>query len=321
MFEDDFESYDDFVLDFPPWIQFDGDGSPTYGMTYYDYPNEYYTGSFIIFNPSQTTPPCPYAPPHSGQKFAACFNAVLPATNDDWLITPQLGPASYEEVSFWARSYTDDYNLDRFQVGISTTDTNPSSFTIISPGNYIEAPITWTQYTYDISAYSGNSIYIAIHCVSYDAFILMVDDFSVTGSTVISEPKIYCEGNINWENVKAGSTVNATFRVYNSGDPGSLLSWKVDSFPTWGTWTFTPSSGIGLEKDHYVEILVQVVAPAEKKKTFTGKIKIINTNNESDFCEIDVTLITPRTIKEFTLLQWILQRYPNMFPKLRRILM
>ena len=180
LFEDDFESYADFVLDFPPWTQFDGDGAGTYGFTSYDFLNEHYTGSYIIFNPSQCTPPVPDAPPHSGDKYAACFNAVLPDINDDWMFTPQLSSSAFDELSFWARSYIDDYNLDRFEVGVSTTDTNPSSFTIISTGPYIEAPIEWTEYTYDLSSYSGD-IYIGIHCVSNDAFFLMVDDFSVTG--------------------------------------------------------------------------------------------------------------------------------------------
>ncbi len=321
IFEDDFENYTDFVLDFPPWIQVDNDYAPTYGFESYDFPNEHYTGSFIIFNPDMCTPPVPDAPPHSGGKYAACFNAVLPDSNDDWLITPQLSSTNaFDEVSFWARSYTDQYNLDRFQVGISTTDTNPSSFTIISPGSYIEAPIVWTQYTYDISAYTGD-IYLAINCVSYDSFILMVDDFTVSeGGAPPPAPAISCEGTLSWPEVNAGATVNATFQVCNIGEPGSLLSWKVDSYPTWGTWTFTPSSGTGLAEGDCVTISVEVKAPTEKKKTFTGKVKMVNLINASDFCEIDVSLTTPRAINGYTLIQWILQKYPNMFPILRHIL-
>jgi hypothetical protein len=190
IFEDDFESYENFTLDFPPWTQYDGDGATTYGSTDYDFPNEYYTGSYILFNPSLCTPPMTDAPPHSGEKFAACFNAYLPAINDDWLFSPQLSSTDFDKVSFWARAYTDKYNLDRFEVGISTTDTNSSNFTIISDLPYIEATINWTEYVYNISSYSGD-IYIAIHCVSNDSFILMIDDFKVTEKE--------CEPNIDVE--------------------------------------------------------------------------------------------------------------------------
>ena len=318
VFQDDFESYADFVLDFPPWIQVDVDGAATYGMTNYDYPNEYYVGSFMIFNPSQTTPPCPDAPPHSGDKFAACFNAVLPASNDDWLITPQLSSAQFGEVSFWARSYTDAYNLDRFQVGISTTDTNPASFTIISTGAYIEAPIVWTQYTYDLSAYSGD-IYIAIHCVSNDAFILMVDDFMVTDETSPPPvPAICCEGELAWPSVKAGATVTGEFEVCNCGEEGSLLNWEVASFPTWGTWTIVPDSGEDLLAGDCVTVNVTVVAPAEKKKTFTGTVKLINVDNPDDFCEIDVSLTTPRArFVNNPLFFRILERFESLFTILK----
>lgn len=133
-------------------------------------------------------------------------------------------------------------------------------------------------------------------------------------------PKICCEGNILFEKVKAGSTVNATFKVCNCGEPGSLLNWKVDTYPTWGTWTFTPGSGTGLAEGDCVTITVEIVAPADKKKTFTGKIKMMNSDNASDFCEIDVSLTTPKAKTGFTLIQWILQQYPNMFPILRHIL-
>jgi hypothetical protein len=116
----------------------------------------------------------------------------LPATNDDWLITPQLNAVQFDTVSFWARAYTSDYNLDRFRVGVSTTDTDPSSFTIISTEPYIEAPAEWTEYVFDIKSYSGD-IYIAINCVSYDGFWLCIDDF------VVHEVQEQCEPAIDVE--------------------------------------------------------------------------------------------------------------------------
>ena len=183
LFEDGFESYNDFVLNFPPWTQYDGDKRPTCGISGYTFPNQGYVGSFIIFNPSQVTPPLQGHPPHSGQKYAACFDAVPPPFNNDWLITPQLSAYEYDQLSFWARSLNDAYGLEKIQVGVSTTDNDPSSFEIISQLPYIEVPIMWTQYTYDLSDYNGEDIYIAIHCVSEDAFALFVDDFQVTGTS------------------------------------------------------------------------------------------------------------------------------------------
>ncbi len=181
-FEDDFESYDDFAIDFSPWTNIDVDGSTTYGMTDIDWPNAFAEQSFIIFNPLQTTPPVDDIIPHSGDKLAACFAATAPP-NDDWLVTPMVNVAAGSNLSFWAKSYTADYGLERFRVGVSTTGMDPADFTIISEGDYVEAPVEeWTEFNYDLGAYAGQSVYVAIQCISSDAFILLVDDFYIGAS-------------------------------------------------------------------------------------------------------------------------------------------
>ena len=181
IFEDGFETYENFILDFPPWTQYDGDGGSTRGSLDYNFTNEYYNGSFIIFNASATEPPANGTSwdAHTGDKYAACFSTRPPDNpNYDWLINPELdigGKKIYisihcvsddsfvfmlddfsvnesgndVEISFWAKSNTDQYGLERFQVGVSTTDNNISSFEIITPEPYVEAPTEWTEYTYN----------------------------------------------------------------------------------------------------------------------------------------------------------------------------
>ena len=179
-FEDDFESYDDFVLEFSPWTTLDVDGAPTYGMTGIDWPNIYTEQAYIIFNPSMTTPAVEDIIPHSGNKVAACFASVPPPTNDDWLITPMLAIGADYTTSFWAKSYTADYGLEKFRVGVSTTGMDPGDFTIISEGDYLEAPADdWMEFVFDLTDYAGEEVYIGIQCVSEDAFIFLVDDFYV----------------------------------------------------------------------------------------------------------------------------------------------
>ena len=205
-FEDDFESYDDFVLEFAPWTNLDVDGSATYGMEGVDWPNSGSPQAFIIFNPSTTTPPVDDMPPHSGDKLAACLAAVPSPTNDDWLITPILNMGSAYTLSFWAKSYTDLYGLERFRVGVSTTGMDPTDFTIISAGDYVEAPVEdWTEFTYDLSAYAGEDVYIGIQCVSNDAFIFMVDDVTIGSakSSIVYNPAQLVVG-------KATKSVNYT---------------------------------------------------------------------------------------------------------------
>jgi hypothetical protein len=77
------------------------------------------------------------------------------------------------------KSITDQYGLERFNVLVSTGSTNPNDFTSISGGTYIEAPTTWTQYSYGLDAYANQTIRVAIQCVSNDAFIFMVDNVEI----------------------------------------------------------------------------------------------------------------------------------------------
>ena len=170
---DDFESYEDFSIQFGDWTLHDVDMSVNYGYPGVTFPHMNEPGAYIIFNPETTTPPIPVMTAHSGSKFAASF-ASYPAPDSDWLITPLLDGVGV--IHFWARSFNDTYGLERFKVGVSTSGTHPTSFNIISGPGYVQAPTEWTEYIYDLSAYSGQDIYVGIQCVSNDAFIFMVDD-------------------------------------------------------------------------------------------------------------------------------------------------
>ena len=176
---DGFETYSDFSIQFSPWTLTDIDTSQTWGFEGISFNNQYARMSFIVFNPSATNPAMTglAIQPHSGSKLAACFAAKTPP-NNDWLISPQLIAGTNTSVSFWVKSYSSQYGLERYKVGVSTTNTSPGSFTIISGTNYLTAPAdAWQQQTFNLNAYDGQTIYIGIQCVSNDAFVFMVDDF------------------------------------------------------------------------------------------------------------------------------------------------
>lgn len=148
--------------------------------------------------------------------------------------------------------------------------------------------------------------------------------FVITGHEPI--PDLICKGSLSWTRVKPASTVTGNFDVGNDGDIGSLLNWAVEttSLPSWGTsWSFTPASGTGLPKGSWTTVAVSVVAPNEKNKNYTGKIKVINTDDSSDYCEIDVSLVTPKN-RAFNMINGFVLRFlvqhPHMFPILRGIL-
>jgi hypothetical protein len=193
LFEDSFETYNDFIITgIGGWTLHDLDLRPTYGFTGVTFANGTNTiKSFQVFNSTTTTAPLtPSATSNwagrTGVKAMVCFAAVPNATvltNDDWMISPQITlAASGNMLSFWGKSCDAQFGDERFSVYVSTTGTAVADFTKISdePDTPSPGDVIYHEYTYDLDAYAGQPIYIAIQCTSADQFGFAVDDFKVT---------------------------------------------------------------------------------------------------------------------------------------------
>jgi len=146
------------------------------------------------------------------------------------------------------------------------------------------------------------------------------DDFCLEGEA--EDPDLECEGELRWENVGASSALQGEFIVRNIGADGSLLDWEITDNPSWGEWTFTPSSGDDLTpEDGDFTVVVDAIAPPDVGNEYNGKVRVENKENPADFCEIVVFISTPRsrTIQS-TLFERVLETFPNAFPLLRYIL-
>ena len=227
---DGFENYDPFTVD-PAgiWTYYDGDGQGTYGFSGTTFDNAYYTGSCIVFNPSLTDPSTEENhAAHSGSQYLAFFNATSGATND-WMISPLLSFTSNGTLTFYARELTTQYGAEVMKIHYSTTNNDPSSFTLIATENV--ASTEWAEYTYTIPA---NAKYIAIQCNSNDVFALFIDDVAIIGATVnvadveANEVSVYPNPANTMVNVNANSNIN-NIEIY------SISGQKVGDFTANGT--------------------------------------------------------------------------------------
>jgi hypothetical protein len=187
IFEDSFESYQDFSQQFDPWVLRDVDLFPTWGLHDYYFYSQQSPMAFIIFNPSMTSPPTEedYFVPSDGDKYIVSFSATYPP-NDDWLISPLMFIEDDTTVSLMAKSIVEEYGLERFNVFVSLGSTDPEDFTLISGDTYVEAPAQWTNFSYSLDNYSGEMARIAIQCVSDNSFMFMVDNFKVIAPNITS---------------------------------------------------------------------------------------------------------------------------------------
>lgn len=114
---------------------------------------------------------------HSGKQALWSMYSMRGKTyvqSDDWAITPLLygGP---QTASLWASSFKSDAGqpqyYETFEVLASQTGTEPEDFTLIDRIENVSA--AWTRYEFYLPA---GTRYMAIHGISYDKYLLMIDD-------------------------------------------------------------------------------------------------------------------------------------------------
>ena len=124
-----------------------------------------------------------YSNTNSGQTHNESAGAVTSAsysggalTPDNWLISPQVELGG--TFSMWACPQDAAWPQEHFGIFVSTTDANPSSFTMLNEWT-CQAGV-WKQYSVDLRLYAGQTGYIAVrHFDCTDLFRLNVDDFEL----------------------------------------------------------------------------------------------------------------------------------------------
>ena len=131
-------------------------------------------------------------------------------------------------------------------------------------------------------------------------------------------PKICCDPvGLNFGNATAGSTVSGQIYVCNCGDGGSFLNWNIDTAttPTWGTWTFSPAEGTDVAEGD-CEVVDVTCVLTETKGTYSGTITVINSDDPTDKCVVDTSVVVPRTR---SITRTFFFRFFDNFPKFYQI--
>ena len=241
---DYFECYDAFTIDnFGEWISYDLDGGTTWGANAMDFENEGYVGTAIIYNQEDAIPSgnSPSEEPlwntyegSQGLYFIASGASNTTTPNNDWMISPEfsLNGISNPILSFVAKSLKDDYGLERFRIAVGNSS-DYNDFQFINDGDYIEVPINWTNYEFDLSSFQGDNVRIGINYVSDNSFLLQMDSFKIEGSLSINDfPEMvitYSYNSINKELQVNSSEILTNIKIYNTIGQ-NVLSTEINAF-------------------------------------------------------------------------------------------
>ena len=208
---------------------------------------------------------------HTGTH-AAGIVYTTPTAHDDYLITPAITVASgvNDRFSFWGRS-RDPLYPESIDVLLSTTTPNAAGLSVVlQAGVAPTSGTTFFKYTYDLSAYVGQTVYIGFHSTTADQFVFDIDDVVSDALPFCSEPTNVIAsavtqtsaeiawdavvGSVNYEYVldnsaadpASGTSISGTtysaaslspstvyyFHVRNNCDAAGLSSWTTATFTT-----------------------------------------------------------------------------------------
>jgi len=146
------------------WLQYNGDGLIPQSNSQYNFGNN----AWVSY----------HTPGSTDNVMASTSWYTVPGTANDWLITPALAPLANTYLSFQTRAMMGYPYADGFEVKVSTTGTNVANFgtTLLT----INAEDTgWTAHAINLSAYSGQTIYIAIVNNSTDDDVLELNNIQL----------------------------------------------------------------------------------------------------------------------------------------------
>ncbi len=234
---------------FGDWSLYDGNGIHVYGFQNTTFENVSEVQAWQVANPSKISASFAETyPAHSGDQFLWSFcpadqdengNDIMPAA-DHWLISPELAGAA-QTISFYARAITGQYGAETFEVLASSTDKNPSSFTIVGSA-YSTEETEWTAFSAELPA---GTKYFAIRHTAKDIFGLLVDDVTYS----------------------VGSVAPASFNIY------------VDAAAA-GTATETTAELKDLAYGNHVFAVTAVYANGAESKPVTATLDVVNAINE-----------------------------------------
>ena len=212
------------------------------------------------------------------------YEAVDGGNAEDWLVTPPIvlpdTNGTLELEYYESQSYGTDYNT-QYYIRIATANpTDPESY--IDVTNYGETDFSdsYSQRTVDLTAYEGQTVYIAFVKEQNDGDDWYIDDVSVSVVAPSLDAPVANGANsvattsfvANWDAVSGANGYRldiSTSENFGTGEEGQTTTETFDNIPAsssnYSTRTWTGTDGVTWEAN-----------PARTDQTLNGKAITLN---------------------------------------------
>ena len=152
---------------------------------------------------------------HNGDYIASSssyynYSSISAVHADNWLFTPAIDVTSAASLSFYECAQDPSYR-DHYSVYVLSSNTVDETATPVIDNQVSSS--NWTQHTIDLSAYAGQTVYVAFRHHDYDMFWFNLDDVS------FNAPQKYTSATALVEAIK--NTPNTDVYYYVKNDCGA----------------------------------------------------------------------------------------------------
>lgn len=204
-----------------------------------------------------------------------------PLRPNNWLISKAINLHDITgdiALNFAIAGYHASYPAEHYQVRISTTTNAVANFSTILHDETISQGGAWLMRSIDLSAYRGETIYLAfVHNETYDQYALLLDDIMITGANEIALESITTPTTM-----QIGETVMVKGKVRNLG-ASPLTSYKISYNLNGGVESSVYTiSGLNIANGMAHNFTHNVPLPTNSAGNYTLNITVSQPNGVSD---------------------------------------
>jgi M6 family metalloprotease-like protein len=225
----------------------------------------------------------------TGGAYSARFSSYSTSTDyNQYLFTPMMQLPSNAQLSFWHRKH--GTQAEQLYYGIGTTK-NPANYT----WNIVTLSDTaWQQSTVNLSAYAGQSVYIAFKYYGNYLYYVYLDDVSVTVTASIvanftgTPTSVITGQTVTFTDASTGGTATSWSWNFGSGATPATATTKGPHNVTYSTTgnktvSLTVNGSSTETKTNYISVLQPPVFSINKTQLAFGNVVVNTTSPAQSF--------------------------------------